>query len=97
MSGPDNDGDSSGRVDPLGLARHERYATHRQREWGFQWDTRTPPHQVGSMLQYHLANKNKTQLKRHIISHDYSSLLNRRHVSIIQENDLGKLFFVITW
>ena len=50
MSGP-IDGDSSGRVDPLGLAWHERYATHRQREWGFQWDTRTPPHQVGSILQ----------------------------------------------
>ena len=50
VSGP-LDGDSSGRADPLGLARHERYATHRQREWGFQWDTRTPPHQVGSILQ----------------------------------------------
>ena len=57
VSGP-LDGDSSGRADPLGLARHERYTTHRQREWGFQWDTRTPPHQVGSILQYHFDTHN---------------------------------------
>ena len=60
MSGP-IDGDSSGRVDPLGLAWHERYATHRQRKWGFQWDTRTPPHQVGSIFQCHFDTHNSLE------------------------------------